>query len=552
MEIYDYVVVGAGSAGCVMARRLSDGPNVSVLLLEAGGASDGFWNRTPAGVARFHKSERYNWNYVTEPVPALGDRKLYFPAGKALGGSSAINGMVYIRGDRRDFDHWAQLGNSGWGWDDVLPYFKRSESNERGGSQIHGADGPLSVSNPAILHPTVDDFIEASQACGLTRRDDLAAGDLEGAGPVQFTIRNGERESSYYAFIKPVRHRSNLRVEVGAQVSKILFKDRAAVGVELAQNAHVRRVFARREIILSAGAVRSPHLLMLSGVGDGEKLRQKGISAVVHLPGVGENLQDHYMVRVQAETVRESSYNRDLRGWRKYLQGAGYLLTKGGYLALGTSSAAAFLKSRPSVEYADIEISFRPMTFTTDPTGRVEVDSYDAISGSVYRVRPASRGYIGLESADPLVPPLVQPNYLAESEDVDATVEGIKAFRRILATHPLSSKVRGEIAPGSAIATDDDLSDYVRSQGGSVFHPAGTCKMGSDPMAVVDNQLRVRGVERLRVVDASIMPVVTSGNTNAPTIMIGEKAADLVKASAVSALPDETFRSFEHSPSLTE
>jgi choline dehydrogenase len=291
---------------------------------------------------------------------------------------------------------------------------------------------------------------------------------------------------------------------------------------------------------------------MLSGVGDGKKLRQKGISALAHLPGVGENLQDHYMVRVQAETVRESSYNRDLRGWRKYLQGAGYLLTKGGYLALGTSSAAAFLKSRPSMEYADIEISFRPMTFTTDPTGRVEVDSYDAISGSVYRVRPASRGYIGLESSDPLVPPLVQPNYLAESEDVDATVEGIKAFRRILATHPLSSKVRGEIAPGSGIATDDDLSEYVRSQGGSVFHPAGTCKMGSDPMAVVDNQLRVHGVERLRVVDASIMPVVTSGNTNAPTIMIGEKAADLVKASAISALPEEFFRSVERAPSLIE
>lgn len=396
MSEHDYIVIGAGSAGCVVARRLSDDPASRVLLLEAGGPSNGFWNRTPAGVAKLHRSEKVNWNYMSRPVPGLNNRTIYWPAGKTLGGSSAINGMVYIRGDSRDFDNWSKLGNEGWSWDDVLPYFRRSESNERGNSAIHGSDGPLSVSNPSVIHPTVRDFIEAANKCGLPHRTDFAAGDIEGVGTVQYTIRKGERHSSYRAYIESVRDRRNLTVLSGVRVCRILFHERTAIGVEVIQDGQKRHLFAEREIILSGGAIRSPHLLMLSGIGDGRELQRRGVSLVSHLPGVGRNLQDHMMVRVQAQTSREGSYNRDLRGWWKYIQGARYLLTKGGYLALGSSSAAAFLKSSPSVDYADVEISFRPMTFSTRPSGKVEVDSYDAISGSVYRVRPASRGQIAI------------------------------------------------------------------------------------------------------------------------------------------------------------
>ncbi len=530
MSQYDYIIIGAGSAGCAVARRLSDDPNLRVLLLEAGGPSDGFWNRTPAGVAKLHKSEQVNWNYTTEPVPGLNNRKIYWPAGKALGGGSAINGMVYIRGDRRDFDNWAKQGNPGWAWDDVLPYFKRSETNERGVSDIHGGEGPLYVSNPSVIHPTVDNFIAAAEACGLQRRVDFAWGEQEGAGPVQYTIRNGERHSSYRAYIEPVKDRPNLTVQTGVKVCRIAFADKVAIGVELIDNGQKRIVHARREVILSAGAIRSPHLLLLSGIGDANQLQNHGVPLVAHLPGVGLNLQDHLTVRVQAQTGRASSYNGDLRGWRKYIQGIRYLLTKEGYLALGTSSAAAFLKSSASVDYADIEISFRAMTFTAQPSGKVEIDNYDAISGSVYRVRPASRGQITLRSSDPGDGPAIQPNYLGASEDLEATVAGIRAFRRILAAEPLASHIQKELIPGSDADSDDKIADYVRRDAASVFHPAGSCKMGHDEMAVVDSRLRVHGIKRLRVIDASIMPVVTSGNTNAPTIMIGEKGADLVRA----------------------
>jgi choline dehydrogenase len=349
---------------------------------------------------------------------------------------------------------------------------------------------------------------------------------------VQYTIRNGERHSSYRAYVEPVRGRSNLTVETAVQVQRILIHDGMAMGVELIQNGQRRTILATREVILSAGAIRSPHLLMLSGIGDVQHLQDHGVPCLRHLPGVGRNLQDHLTVRVQALTSRESSYNRDLLGWRRYAQGMRYLLTKGGYLALGTSSAAAFLKSSPQMDYADIEISFRPMTFSARPSGVVEIDNHDAISGSVYRVRPASRGQITLRSADPADAPVIQPNYLGDPEDLAATVAGIRAFRRILGAAPLAGRVLRELVPGPAAESDAALEDYVRRDASSVFHPAGSCRMGSDAMAVVDSRLRLHGIARLRVVDASIMPVVTSGNTNAPTIMIGEKGADMILADA--------------------
>lgn len=529
---FDYIVVGAGSAGCVIANRLSEQPDCRVLLLEAGPPADDFWIRTPAGMAKLFKSERYNWRYYTEPVPTLNDRKLYWPRGKTLGGSSAINGMVYCRGNRGDYDHWERLGNRGWGWNDVLPYFKRSETNERGASRYHGGDGPHFVGNPSVTHPSIVDFVEAARRTGIPRIDDFTGLEPEGAGVLQANIRNGIRQSGYDAFIAPVRHRKNLLVLTGAHVRRVLFDNRDATGVEVLENGAVHSYKARREVILSAGALASPHLLMLSGIGDGSALQRHGIQTLVHSPGVGQNLQDHFTTRIQALCTPDSSYNHDLNGWRKYWQGLRYVLTKRGYLALSSSQAAAFVKSSPKLDYADLQISFRPMTFTYQDSGVVDVDNYHAIGASVYRVRPASRGYVALQSADPMDAPAFVPNYLDAAEDVEATLTGVRILRTILATEPMVSRVTRELVPGPDVKSDDQWIDFMRREGHCAFHPAGTCKMGNDDMAVVDEQLRVRGTGRLRVVDASIMPTVTSGNTNAPTVMIGEKAADMIRADA--------------------
>lgn len=533
-ETYDYIVVGAGSAGCVMARRLSDDPSLRVLLLEAGPPANDFWVRTPAGMAKMYQSERYNWRYFTEPVAKLRDRKIYWPRGKGLGGTSVINGMVYTRGNRRDYDHWASLGNAGWGWDDVLPLFKRSEDNQRGADAFHGVGGPLGVSDSSVIHPSAIAFLEAAARNGIPRLDDLNTGDPEGCGMLQATIRNGIRQSTYEAFLAPVRQRPNLTVRSDVQVRRVLFEGRTATGVEVLQDVHVKSLHARREVILCAGVLSSPHLLMLSGIGNGEMLQRQGIRTLVDAPGVGQNLQDHFVSRVQVKTTPESSYNRDLLGWRKYWQGMRYLVAHSGYLAQAASMAGAYLKSSPDVPYADMQISFRPMTFSVTPTGEMAVDSHHAVSASVYRVRPASRGEILLRSPDPLQPPAFIPNYLSADEDVQAMISGIRQLRQILASEPMASRIVAELIPGAHVTTDEQLIDYMEREGQCAFHPVGTCKMGRDPMAVVDERLRVRGVERLRVIDASIMPTVISGNTNAPTIMIGEKGAEMVRADAMA------------------
>jgi len=530
---FDYVVVGAGSAGCVVASRLSEQPNCRVLLLEAGPPADDFWIRTPAGMATLFNSEKYNWRFHTEPIPTLDNRKLYWPRGKTLGGSSAINGMVYCRGNRDDYDLWARLGNSGWNWDEVLPYFKRSENNMRGACAYHGADGPLVVSDPAVKHPSILDFVESARRRGIPQVDHFTGLEREGAGILQATIRNGVRHSAFDAFIAPVRQRQNLIVRSGVHVCRLLCKDNEVTGVEVIEKGNVINYEARREVILCAGALASPQLLMLSGIGDGDVLQRHGIRTVMHLPGVGHNLQDHFTARVQALCTPESSYNSDLIGWRKYMQGLRYVLTKSGYLALSSSQAAAFVKSKPDIDFADLEISFRPMTFMYNDTGVVEVDKYHAIGASVYRVRPASRGEIQLRSADPLQAPAFIPNYLQDGEDVEAMLSGMRILRSILKNDPIASRIVKELVPGPSVTTDEQLIDFMRREGHCAYHPAGSCKMGNDAMAVVDERLRVRGIGRLRVVDASIMPTVTSGNTNAPTIMIGEKGADMIRSDAL-------------------
>lgn len=537
LESYDYIVVGAGSAGCVVARRLSDDPAVRVLLLEAGPPARNFWLKVPAGMAPLFRSERYNWRFMTEPEPKLRDRRMYWPRGKVLGGSGAINGLAHVRGHRRDFDHWAQLGNTGWGWDGVLPYFQRSEDNDRGPGQGRGVGGPLPVTNPMVIHPAVTDFIESTRRLGVPLLDDLEAGDNDGVGLSQFNIRKGVRQSSYDVYVKPVEGRPNLVVRPNVHVRRIQFDGHTATGVELTESGLTRSVQATREVVVAAGALQSPHLLMLSGVGDGDMLRDHGVPLLHHSPGVGKNLQDHFNVRVQMGATPGSSYNADLRGWRKYWQGMQYVLFKQGYLTLGNSPAAAFLKSHEALDYADLEISFRPMTFGFDAQGNAAVDSYDAMASSIYRVRPASRGEVRLRSPDPMENPAFQPNFLSDPEDITATISGIRLLRRIMETEPLKSRVVKELTPGGAVETDEQLLDYMEREGQCAFHPAGTCKMGRDPMAVVDERLRVRGIERLRVIDASIMPVVTSGNTNAPTVMIGEKGAEMMQLDAVPARP---------------
>jgi choline dehydrogenase len=532
-QSFDYIVVGAGSAGCVVARRLSDDPGVRVLLLEAGPPSDDFWIRTPAGMAKLFKSKRFNWGYFTEPVPTLNDRRVYFPRGKALGGSGAINGMVYVRGNARDFDHWAGLGNEGWDWDGVLPYFKRIENHDGSEDPLLGTDGPLTITDPAVRHPTAADFIEAAHRSGIPRVDRCNGTEPESVGFLQACIRNGVRQSAYEAYVAPVRQRSNLVVKSSVHVRRVLLENRQAVGVEVIEKSQVRSFRAACEVIVCAGALNSPQVLMLSGIGEAAHLREHGVEPLLDLPGVGRNLQDHFVARVQAEATPPSSYNSALQGWRKYLEGVRYLATRGGYLALASSMAAAFVKSTPELDYADLEISFRPMTFTHHPSGKVEIDGYDGISASVYNTRPASRGEVRLRSSDPMQAPAFVPNFLADPTDVQAMLSGLRTLRRILSTEPMASRVVSELSPGASIVSDAQLIDYMKREGNCAFHPAGTCKMGRDAMAVVDSRLRVHGTERLRVVDASIMPTVTAGNTNAPSIMIGEKGADMIRADAL-------------------
>jgi choline dehydrogenase len=522
----DFVVVGAGSAGCALAARLSEDPATRVILLEAGGEDKNRWIHIPLGFGKTFADASVNWCYETEPDPGAAGRRVFWPRGKVLGGSSSINGMVYIRGQAEDFDHWRQLGNTGWSFDDVLPYFKRSEHQVRGADAFHGTGGPLCVSD-VEHHPICDAFIDSAVALGFPKNDDFNGAGQEGVGWHQTTTRNGRRCSTAVGYLRPALNRANLRVVTEALAEKIVFDGRRATGVAFRQNGEVLVARARREVVLSGGAINSPQLLLLSGVGPAAQLAAFGIAAVHDLAGVGQSLQDHYSAPIKLKCRLPITVNDVmLSNVRKLKVGLQYYMFHNGPLAMISSPAALFARTRPELASPDIKCSISPFSADRPQDG---LHPWSGFTTIVYQLRPESRGEIKLKTPHPGDPPAVHPNYLATETDQRTIVDGLKLLRRLLASPQLERFVESEMLPGPAVATDAELLDYARRRGGTVYHPTSTCKMGIDALAVVDPELRVRGLEGLRVADASVMPTVVSGNTNAATIMIGEKLADMMR-----------------------
>jgi choline dehydrogenase len=523
---YDYVIVGAGSAGCVLANRLSaDGKN-SVLLLEAGPEDTNLWIHVPLGYGKLFKEKTVNWMYQTEPEPGLDGRTVFQPRGKVLGGSSSINGLLYVRGQHQDYDRWRQRGNTGWGFDDVLPYFKKAEDQQRGASEFHGAGGPLPVSDWRHADPLSEAFVVAAAETGIPANPDFNGATQEGAGFFQTTTRRGRRASTAFSYLRPARSRGNLHVETSAQAQRILFEGRRARAVRYRQGSTVKTARARKEILVSSGAYNSPQLLQLSGVGPAELLNKHGIGVVLDAPGVGNDLQDHLQVRIVMRCTQKITLNDIVNHpVRRVLAGARYAAFRRGPLTIAAGTSGAFFKTNPRLATPDIQIHFLP--FSTDKMGE-KLHAFSGFTASVCQLRPESRGSLRIKSADPLVQPEIRINYLATETDRNANVEGLKILRKILHAPALKPYVVDEVDPGLKVSTDEDLLSYCRQRGSTIYHPTSTCRMGNDPLAVVDQRLRVRGIEGLRVVDGSIMPDLVSGNTNAPIIMIAEKASDMI------------------------
>ncbi|KJC50543.1 hypothetical protein UP09_05470 [Bradyrhizobium sp. LTSP885] len=531
-EAFDYVVIGAGSSGCVVANRLSASPSISVLLLEAGIGDSSPWIGMPGGIFKVMHNPDLNWNFETGVEGQLNGRRLRFPRGKTLGGSSSINGMVYVRGQREDFDDWRQKGLAGWSYENVLPYFCRSEDNRDHHDAYHGRGGPLCISRAAYSLPIVDDFVAAAVEAGLPKNDDFNGEAQEGAGYFQSTIRNGLRASSSAAFLRPVRHRKNLVVRTKALIDRVVMVDGKAAAVRYLHGTLARTARCRREIILCAGVVGSPEILQRSGVGDRVRLEGMGIKSIVHSPEVGENLQDHFQARLVFRTKDPITLNDRTRGTlRKLGIGMEFALFRTGVLASGVSPAGVFAKTLRDLATPDVQIHFQPLSLDSYDSG---LHPFSGVTLSVCQLRPSSRGRIHVTSPDPRSRPDIEGNYLASWLDQTTMVHAVRLARQIAESPRLSRHISAEWAPGAELQTDEQILEYIRSTGTSIYHPVGTCRMGIDPASVVDGELKVRGVRGLRVADCSIMPSIVSGNTNAAAIMIGEKASDIIKMSLTS------------------
>ncbi len=525
---FDFIIVGAGSAGCVLANRLSADGTYKVAILEAGGKDTYPWIHIPVGYFKTMGNPKTDWGYKTEPDPGLNGRSLKWPRGKVLGGSSSINGLLYVRGQAEDYDGWRQLGNTGWSWEDVKPLFKRSETFENGSraDEYRGGEGPLSVSDTTVTRQCVDDWITSAVNAGYKRAEDYNGADQEGVALFQLTTRKGRRCSSAVAYLNPAKSRPNLTVLTHCAVEKLTFEGKRCTGLIANHNGQPVTMTARREVILSAGALASPQIMMVSGLGAADELKEHGIEVVHEIKGVGKNLQDHLQARPVYKTSLPTINTEVSNLFKQALIGMEYAFTRGGPMAMAASLGTGFLKTREDLSVPDIQFHIQPWSADRVDAGP---HKFSAFTASVLQLRPESAGHLELASANMRDYPKIHPNYLATKTDCDTIVEGIRITRKICGHDPIKSHITEEHAPGPAVSDDyDALLDWARNTSTTIYHPTGTCKMGVDAMSVVDPRLKVNGIEGLRVADASIMPIIVSGNTNAPCMMIGEKASDLI------------------------
>ena len=533
MSNYDYIIIGAGSAGCVIANRLSKDPSNKVLLIEAGGSDRRFFIQMPIGYGKTYHQKAVNWMYMTEPSPHADKKPSYWPRGKVLGGSSSINAMVYVRGNPRDFDQWSELGNHGWSYTDVLPYFKKMESWKNGTSSYRGGNGPLKVSDVSSqLHPLCQNFLSAAQEIGIHLNDDMNGENQEGVGNYQITTYKGQRMSSSRAYLWPIRNRSNLTILKYTLATRILFKDKKAYGVEYSKSGKLHQVSANREVILSAGSINSPQLLQLSGVGPKKVLEEAAVQLLHDSPAVGKNLQDHlgvsYFYKSKVPTLNDQL--RPFLG--KIYQGLRYIFTRGGPLSLSVNQSGGFIRTREGLEKPNIQLYFSPVSYSLespDKRAMMSPDPFSAMLLGISNCNTKSRGQVRIKNGDPTSHPIIEPNYLSHDEDIRDLLEGVKVLRKLAQTHSFSSVIGDEFRPGAECQTDEQMIQHIKETVWTVFHPSSTCRMGSDPKTnVVDSSLKVYGIKGLRVADASIFPQLICGNINAATIMVGEKASDLI------------------------